>query len=61
MVVADVILASGEVVNELIWPPIVFGLVSLAGFAFLGFVTFSYRNVANRHRLKTSSAPQAHH
>ena len=41
----------------------VFGLVFFGGFVFLGLVTFSYRNVANRHRSKTSSSAHApgHH
>ena len=61
--VNDVVIASGEVVNELMWPPLVFGLVFLVGFALLGLVTFSYRNVANRHRLKSTSASHSpgHH
>ncbi|MDA7814925.1 hypothetical protein N9J37_00315 [Pontimonas sp.] len=61
--VNDVVIASGEVVNELMWPPLVFGLVFFGGFVFLGLVTFSYRNVANRHRSKTSSSAHApgHH
>jgi hypothetical protein len=62
-VVNDVVIASGEVVNELMWPPFVFGVVFFAGFTFLGLVTFSYRNVANRHRLKSTSASHSasHH
>jgi len=61
--VNDVVIASGEVVNELMWPPLVFGLVFFVGFTLLGLVTFSYRNVANRHRLKSTSASHSpgHH
>ncbi len=59
--VEHVILASGEVVNELMWPPIVFGLVFLVGFIALGLVTYSYRNVANRHRNKVVPPSSAGH
>lgn len=44
--------ASGEIVNELPFPAEVFGIVFLALFAGLGLMTYSYRNVANRHRNK---------
>jgi hypothetical protein len=59
----DTIIAAGEVVNELPFPALVYGLVFLVGFFALGWLTYSYRNVANRHRLKTqrSSDASAHH
>jgi ABC-type molybdate transport system permease subunit len=60
-VLEQVILASGEVVNELIFPPIVFGLIALGAFGALGAITYSYRNVANRHRTKVSSSSSAGH
>lgn len=59
--VENVILASGEVVNELIWPPIVFGIVFMAGFLALALVTLSYRNVSNRHRTKVVPPSSAGH
>ncbi|MFT6973980.1 MAG: hypothetical protein ACJAV4_001221 [Pontimonas sp.] len=52
----DVLIASGEVVNELIFPPVYFGIIFLTGFVVLGMVVFSYRDVANRHRHKTGGA-----
>lgn len=58
MVDADVVIAAGEIVNELPFPPIVFGGVFLLAFVALGLVTFSYRNVSNRHRHK--SVPDTH-
>lgn len=61
IVIENVIVASGEVVNELIWPPIVFGLLFFGGFLALALVTLSYRNVANRHRNKVSSPSSAGH
>lgn len=36
------------------------GLVCLAVFALLGFVTFSFRNVANRHSAKAQAYAKAH-
>ena len=59
----DTIIAAGDVVNELPFPALVYGLVFLVGFFALGWLTYSYRNVANRHRLKTqrSSDASAHH
>lgn len=59
----DTILASGEIVNELPFPAEVFGIGFLVGFFALGWLTHSYRNVANRHRHKTqgSGNTPAHH
>lgn len=59
----DTIIAAGKVVNELPFPALVYGVVFLVGFFALGWLTYSYRNVANRHRLKTqgSSDGSAHH
>jgi hypothetical protein len=59
----DIVIASGEIVNELPFPAEVYGIVFLVGFAFLGFLVYSYRNVANRHRHKTQGTgnASAHH
>ncbi|MDA0290215.1 MAG: hypothetical protein O3B98_04605 [Actinobacteria bacterium] len=59
----DTIIAAGEVVNELPFPALVYGLVFFVGFIALAWLTYSYRNVANRHRNKTqgSSDASAHH
>ena len=57
-----VVSAAGEVVNELPLPTIAYGLIVLVGFFALGLVTYSYRNVANRHRNKqVSGDAQGHH
>ncbi|MEJ3404046.1 hypothetical protein WDJ51_04825 [Rathayibacter sp. YIM 133350] len=41
-------------------PTFVFGLVALGVFAVLGFITFSYRDVANRHSAKADAYAAAH-
>jgi hypothetical protein len=58
--IADVVIASGEVVNELPFPTWVYGVVFLVGFFALAMVTYSYRNVANRHRHKSGGADHSH-
>jgi hypothetical protein len=55
-----VVLAS-EVVNELPMPAWAFGVVFLVGFFALALVTYSYRNVANRHSQKRASHSGGHH
>ena len=59
----DMLIASGKVVNELIFPPIYFALITLGVFGALALVVFSYRDVANRHRHKTQgqTPQQGHH
>jgi hypothetical protein len=57
----NVVIASGEVVNELPMPNLAYGLIFFAGFIALAVVTYSYRNVANRHRHKTMNADQSSH
>jgi hypothetical protein len=59
----DTVLASGEIVNELPFPAEVFGIAVLVAFCALGWLTFSSRNGAHRHRHKTqgSSGASAHH
>lgn len=49
------ILASEELA-PMIAPPIVIGLTFAAIFALLGFITFTYRDVANRHSHKTTKS-----
>lgn len=60
MSIADVVIASGEVVNELPLPTWAYGVVFLVGFFALAMVTYSYRNVANRHRHKSGGADHSH-
>jgi hypothetical protein len=47
----SVVLAS-EVVHELPMPALAYGAIFMVGFIALGIVTFSYRDVANRHSQK---------
>jgi hypothetical protein len=54
------ILASGEVVNELPFPGILFGVIAFTLFLILGAVTWSFRDVANRHSHKSSGTGASH-
>lgn len=54
-VLAATVLAESEHAVELAAPTWVFGAVALVLFAILGAVTFSYRDVANRHGGKDES------
>ena len=56
---AYVVLAAGEAVNELPWPNAAYGIVAVVVFLLLGMITYSYRNVANRHRHKTQNTDQS--
>ena len=47
---------AAEVQNALPFPPLVFAGIAAALFAALGFVVWSYRDVANRHSHKTRGA-----
>ncbi|MEO5921025.1 MAG: hypothetical protein ABIQ01_07770 [Pseudolysinimonas sp.] len=54
----SIVLALAEHEEELapmIAPPIVFALIAASIFAVLGFISWSFRDVANRHSDKTSS------
>ena len=42
--------------SELPMPPLMFGIIAMSVFILLAFVTFSYRDVANRHDHKNSSS-----
>ncbi|CAG7615385.1 hypothetical protein ACFPZL_00450 [Leucobacter soli] len=62
-VFATAVLASEEgshVVNELIFPAPVFGAIVLALFVVLAGVTFSFRDVANRHAEKAEAYAREH-
>jgi hypothetical protein len=58
--VTDIVLSAGEIVNELPMPAAGYGIVFLVGFFVLALVTYSYRNVANRHRHKTGGSDASH-
>ncbi|WP_217132544.1 hypothetical protein [Leucobacter chinensis] len=49
-----------HVVNELPFPAPVFGAITLTIFVVLGFVTFSFRDVANRHSDKAEAYAREH-
>lgn len=42
--------------SELPIPPLMFGIIAMSIFILLAFITFSYRDVANRHDHKNSSS-----
>ncbi|MDO9395982.1 MAG: hypothetical protein Q7T71_05520 [Herbiconiux sp.] len=54
------VLAAVDVPVELPMPPLAFGLIAAVVFAALAFVTWSYRNVANRHPQKSAKFAQTH-
>lgn len=49
-----------EIVTMLPFPAIFFGVIALAVFAVMGYITWSYRDVANRHEHKVSNTPSNH-
>jgi hypothetical protein len=42
--------------SELPIPPLMYGIIAMSIFILLAFITFSYRDVANRHDHKNSSS-----
>ncbi len=54
------ILAEAEIVNPLPFPAPIFGAIAMAVFLLLGFITWSYRDVANRHDHKDSDSKGQH-
>lgn len=60
---ADVIAAAEEHHLAELWlPNYWFAIIPAAIFAILGFVTFSFRDVANRHSNRTANrSNEAHH
>ncbi len=50
-------LLAEEAPATLVMPNWAFPLISAAIFAVLGFITWSFRDVANRHSNKTSAQP----
>lgn len=55
------LVVAAEIVNELPMPAWMYGVVALVAFAALGLVTYSYRNVANRHSNKRPPQSGGHH
>ncbi|WP_341954458.1 hypothetical protein [Salinibacterium sp. TMP30] len=54
------VLASGEELAPLILPVLAFPLIAAVVFTTLGFVTWSFRDVANRHAVQPAKAGDAH-
>jgi hypothetical protein len=54
------VLASGEELAPLIFPVIVFPMIAAVVLTTLGFVTWSFRDVANRQTAKPAKAGDAH-
>ena len=54
------IVTAAEAGLQLPFPAIVFGIIAISTFILLGLITFSYRDVANRHDHKSSDGA-AHH
>ena len=56
----SILIHAAEVVHEggvtLPFPSVFFGVIAIATFILLGLVTWSYRDVANRHDHKTSGS-----
>ena len=62
-VLATIALAAEEghhVVNELWFPAFLFGVIMLAIFVALAAITFSFRDVANRHSEKAEAYAREH-
>ncbi len=61
MTIIATLLTETEELAPLIFPAPVFALIAVVVFAALGFVTWSFRDVANRHSNKTSKAGNDSH
>ena len=61
-VLASIVTAAegSHVINELPMPAPLYGVVMLGIFTVLGIVTFSFRDVANRHRAKAEAYAREH-
>lgn len=55
------LIAETEEKAPLLMPPLAFAGIAVAVFLLLGFVTWSFRDVANRHSNKTAQGGDAHH
>lgn len=51
---------SAHTINELILPAPAFGAIALSIFAVLGIITWSFRDVANRHAEKAEAYAREH-
>jgi heme/copper-type cytochrome/quinol oxidase subunit 2 len=50
-----------EALHPLFLPAWVFGIIAVTVFVLMGFMVFSYRDVANRHSHKTDTTGSEHH
>lgn len=58
---ALILASETEVSYPLVLPAIAFAIIAAGFFTFLGLVTYSYKNVAARHRQKWSEADHGSH
>jgi hypothetical protein len=58
--ISHILTAAEEAGMQLPFPSFVFGIIAISTFILLGVITFSYRDVANRHDHKSSNN-SAHH
>lgn len=54
------VLAEGESAVTYPFPTVVFGIIAISTFIVLGLITWSYRDVANRHDHKTGNSKNHH-
>jgi hypothetical protein len=59
-VLTSPVFTETEFARELPFPAIVYGIITLVVFFALGAVTYSYRDVANRHRAKAAAYAARH-
>jgi hypothetical protein len=58
--ISHILTAAEEAGLQLPFPSFVFGIIAISTFILLGVITFSYRDVANRHDHKSSSNSSHH-
>jgi hypothetical protein len=60
-VISSILASAAEEAHvQLPFPAVFFGVIGMAVFILLGLITFSYRDVANRHDHKSGNS-SAHH
>lgn len=59
-VLTSTVLTETVHARELPMEPIMYGVVAIALFFVLGVITYSYRDVANRHRAKAAAYAARH-
>jgi len=60
MSILATLVTETEELAPLLMPPLAFAGVAVAVFVLIGFVTFSFRDVANRHSNKTAKSGDSH-